>query len=84
MQNALKDDNATQVCCNFFGDGTANNGEYSLCQEAQQVFKEVVRGQELSTQILTLLLRLCTLPAKSIYSITPQAEPWLVYCRTVL
>lgn len=27
LQNALKDDSATQVCCNFFGDGTANNGK---------------------------------------------------------
>lgn len=26
-QDAVGDDSADQVCCSFFGDGTANNGE---------------------------------------------------------
>ena len=30
VQDALKDDSANQVCCSFFGDGTANNGKAAV------------------------------------------------------
>ena len=45
MQNALKDDNATQVCCNFFGDGTANNGKLllGLQSDNQQILQSLVK-----------------------------------------
>lgn len=38
-KNALKDDNATQVCCNFFGDGTANNGQFYECLNMAALYK---------------------------------------------